>query len=911
MGFNYQPLTLGLFTKGMTDYAVGGPTDSVEKAFNFYLSLDNKMRVRPGSSMESTTLTDACNKLSVGLNQILSPLARFSNEQCYRLVVTSGETRIYYRPNDTTTAFTELLGLNSNSLYPTGSTKSSKAQWNKQYYLAPMSIDWYPQRLWDDNGTLKLATAFIPAFSGVPTGSGSQTDDVAVCLKTTHTVGDRTYTIRSAPLFNRVNSAAGVLSNLYIYIYGPTTHNWDYSNITAEIYRTQLNGTQYYLVYEALLSSYGAPSTGGTGWNAYRLYLASTPSIKARADDSTIVNGVSLYTNDGTVPFSGSVSIALASGALSTYQPYSHYPLMPKHIHVTDNGVMYRGNVVEIRNTDTTLTGIPVTSYQEFAYPARVYQSVPGIPESQPDDFFFELDSDNTAITSYQGIPLLFTAENAYRVEGVIDRYGEGTAYTKRIEQASGTSSDLSVVVTPMGVFWAGQYGFYWSNGYEAYKISEKINETYRTQIGQNNANIEGVYDAANQLILWTDGSAKMYVLHLRFGISPYMVFTTWGGYETEADITQTLEMSHAVSEFGDPIDTNFYATGLAIRNGIVHRADSRGYVFQFDEAKGSDPRVVTSENVSAWSTMPYLWDLRTTHLDFGSRLLQKWTPQITLGVTGIATASDPQTLAILLQTERNVSGTPQLLKEFKSSVADGALFKQNRKMPSPGLRCELRQIYIQTPFTVIASSETYTLATVYNDGVNPKQVLVDHVTIWPDDAPVGKYMSFDYDNYTTQHLVTAWDEINYLLTFGSAGSDFPPAGTGYKWTFFDATDTEYSYSSDTFSNVLETNQGSSWVQLSNDVTADSSLIGSYISFESMDFSTLCDIQSASGDTWTLQEMSDPGDYMPPDGGNGEGWVARKFLKDSRFQLEDLTITWAPMSDGRQDFRGTQTGNNV
>lgn len=790
----YQDLELGFFTRGMTDYHLGAPKEFVQKAFNMFLTFDGRMQERPGSTFEHATITDVCNKTSEGIDQLVEPLYRFSGEQTYKLKGTGSVSKIFYRPNDLVTSHTELTGPAGNHLFPTSYSQFAVAKWEKQIFMAPVSeTRSYPQKIFQNTGgSFKLVSAAMPSFTA-STGSGGPNFDailnIAMCLAYTYTVGSKTFTVRSAPSFSTaiVNGDFSVSppdiedDNVNLLLFVPTGHNWDISSddFKLEYYRCEYLGSKYYLVTSFALNTMTFNGTGtfGTG-GSYGTYRSYTKSNVAYGEDGALRRGQPLYTNDLTEPFGGGVTYQRGSeDPASDYYPLLTQtivtpPLFAKHFHVLETGIAYRGNVQEVNYvppgvTDFTSSG----SWTDYIYQNRVYQSVPAIPDAQQADAFLELDDANTAISSYKSVPLFFTRDNCYRGEGTIDRFGNGVFRAPKIGHASGTSSPLSVVQTPDGVFYAGQFGFYWTNGYDCIKISDSINDTYASLIGQDNTGISGAYDDTNKRVTWSV-SDKVFVLHLRYGVKPDAVFTYWGGYDSTADNSANL-----VTALPTTVTTNFKASNIVMRNGILHRADSRGYVFQFDPTLASDPRVVTSDNVSAWGTSPFLPDLRTSALDYGDRYLRKWTPSVVLKVRGYGVASASAPLGIFMKSDRDIEQAPKSMKQVRATVLHGRLLTQSRKVPSPGLRCDFRQFFIQKAFSVFTDSDL--LGTAQVNATLKTALLTDALTQdWPTDL-LDYYISFANDNYTKNFLITV--RTADTLTFTDAGNVCPANGT-YEW---------------------------------------------------------------------------------------------------------------------------------
>jgi hypothetical protein len=293
-------------------------------------------------------------------------------------------------------------------------------------------------------------------------------------------------------------------------------------------------------------------------------------------------------------------------------------------------------------------------------------------------------------------------------------------------------------------------------------------------------------------------------------------VFTTWGGYDSTCD-----NIAETVTVTGNPhvasIATNFIVSDVAFYNDALHRGSTM-YVFKFDYAKGSDP-----VPGSYTATLGYLWDLRTAQLDFGSRALVKWTPQLTLGVRGISSSgASTVSLNLLLKSDRNLANDPLSIKRFTYTINSQALLKQNRKLPSPGLRCEYRQLQVQAAFPLATQAEYTTASTGITGTIQHYNLPPDTFRVvsstgsWPSGITT-KYISFASDNYEKIYRISGVSFANMFIDTTVAAGDRPPEGTPL-------------------------------------------------------------------------------------------WIIRDYAKDCRFQIEDLSIAWALMGDGRRDFRPSDIG---
>ena len=168
-----------------------------------------------------------------------------------------------------------------------------------------------------------------------------------------------------------------------------------------------------------------------------------TTSFNDNVSDTTAQNGDVIYTADGTVDFDP--------------------PPQTKYVHVVNN-IGYYLNIQD---------GAQV-------YPFRLRQSVPGDPDSCPIDFFVDLEDEGVGMSSVKSIPIAYCKKHIYRIENSFDQFGRGEMIPVRISDTVGCVSHNSIVQAENYVFWAGNDGFYASDGYQFIKLSDLFNDRYK-----------------------------------------------------------------------------------------------------------------------------------------------------------------------------------------------------------------------------------------------------------------------------------------------------------------------------------------------------------------------------------------------------------------------------------------------
>lgn len=715
---NFQPLTIEDFSGGLTDELFGASPNQCAKAENFILTNNGKLRTRFGSELD-VPAPEARAKISGNTRvDALFPSLDPSNALLNKLSL----GKFYY---DDGSAITELKGPQavpesaySASIYPAWSV------WNNHLFmtgaiLKPLKI--YLKGTADAAPSLRLRTAGLPQPGGTITRSGGTPSGAyiyAVCYKRTYRVADRAYIDRGPFNYSASMTGGG----------GCTVSGWtaltngagDHYELTGadaevEIYRTKNGGSVLYLL-------------------------------------ATILNSATQSYTDSTADSGLSVPAYNADGS-----PDRDPPPACQFLHISQLGVGYYGWAQDPDSSSI--------------YPNRVYQSIPNDPDSVPKTFYEDLDSNIRGISSYQGTPIIVCENAVYRLDGVIDQLGNGAMRPRKVASNIGGLNHNGIIQTPEGLFFCGTDGFYWTDGFKIFKISEQLNDTYRAKIlslsASDRAKAHGTYDPITRQVWWaykdpTDSSEldAAFVLHLIFGIKPRSVFTT---------IKATC-------------------ASVLTDNGYVYRGDNNGYTFRHKLELKTDPRVDTGANVSTWGTSTIRYDFRTGYLDFGSVATRKWTPGFIVGLKAEGN------LSIQPAIDRDGNNTPENTKEIKHTgqitwggagvlwgderlwAADNDYVERKVALPSPGIRCTYRQYRLANAYTVIANSDTLATATV---SFAAKIATLDDNSNgnFPSDA-LDYYIHFANDSYIKAFLITG--RTDTVITFTDP-DNVAPNGS-YKW---------------------------------------------------------------------------------------------------------------------------------
>jgi len=221
------------------------------------------------------------------------------------------------------------------------------------------------------------------------------------------------------PLRNDASPVNPIKTENFPTLANGSTDNYDTSVIKIKIFRTAKNGSVFF-------------------------------------EDGSILNGTSTFDDDlhdtlGPDPLSDQPTIYTTGGIVG-----NDAPPKAEHVHVFNN-IGYYGNVTD---KDGVVTK------------ERLLQSIPGDPDSVPETFFDDLDSEITGIGATTDRLVVTTLDSVYRIEGIFNELGQGLIQVDKIFNKSGNISKGSLVSTPSGIFFAGTDGFYLTNGFQVIKIS-------------------------------------------------------------------------------------------------------------------------------------------------------------------------------------------------------------------------------------------------------------------------------------------------------------------------------------------------------------------------------------------------------------------------------------------------------
>ena len=709
-----QQLVVGDFSGGITDYGLDAQPNQSSVIENLVINKNRKLETVPGSDIFSTTypqIPDGAVRIT-GLFKSLDP----------QLYVTSSR-KIWY-PG--VSAWTELVGPSSNPAFSVGTTATfvSTSEWNEHTYAVNSDYA-VPIKIFKGASAPQVRTAGLPRLASAPTctppsGGSSHNYIYAFHYEYTYTVNGVTTFQDMGPITyvtvntnNNIGPSHSVAISTIPTLSNGSTLNYETTVVKVFIYRTINNGVTLYKVGEV---------TNGTA------------TFTDNVTDATIVNNLLLYTN----------------GDVLENDP----PPQCKYVHVV-NGVAYYANI----------------KVGSEIYNNQIRQSIPGDPDSCPEDLTIDLLDEIVGISSYNDNPIVFSKKRVYRLNGQYDDLGQGQVIYEDITKTVGCMSHNSIVQTRYGVFWAGDDGFYWTDGFQFKKISDTFNDRYKDLVSSatRRSRIYGAYDTVDNKIHWacTSGSGStdndcFFTLDLRWGISESSTFTTRVG------------------------DTSFAPTAIIYYGTDLLRADRRGYLFKHNSNYTTDPKINTLAPYSQWTKQAIIPLYRSTIFNFGLPMVRKWVPKILLSMQNVTDVS------VQISSINDDSSASEDLLEIRyrdnvlwgnpNVVWGGAtpawsffnLIEQMRRFPAGGLRCSFKQIEVTQAFTAIYNSDVY--------GVGDVDSSLKRVTLsggWPNDI-VDYFIAFETDGYVKEYEITQLNSSTVLTYLDPSSTQ--PTGTGVKW---------------------------------------------------------------------------------------------------------------------------------
>jgi hypothetical protein len=714
-----QPLEVSDFSLGITDYYLDGDQRSAKTMDNLFITPNNKPKTRWGCTYYQDQLPTGTARVPK-LSQLDGVLLAFQGKKIYR-------------PNSTTWA--EVQGPGGGALLQAGDGNSVivDSPWQSHLFFTSDGLG-SAQKVYVSSGTYKAVNAGMPdipaGVSTTPETAGPGTSYLYACYYfREYTVGSLTYedhgpvyymTAATTPLNPIGGSPNRVTVTLPAAI--AAVENYDTTNMKIKIYRTTNGGTVYKYVGQV---DYGVTS-----------YTDST------ADASL---GAQLYTTGGVAS--------------------NDTPPKAKYVHVV-NGYGYWAHIKDGSETDPTL----------------IRQSKSNDPDSVPTSFYVNAEKPVRGLSSIYDRPMVLCDQFIYRIDNFFGDDGSGGMILRKIDDKAGCVSAQSIVQTHVGLFWAGEQGFYWSDGYRVACVSEHLNISYKDIVGSDDRKkkISGTFDPANQRVTWgicgadDEGSGEPYrcwVLDLKKPFLP----------------TQERKGGCFTSLSGS--DTSFRPTQVMHMGNYMYRGDTRGFVLKHGSEYATDLKIVAAVAPSSWAELTIVHTYESPFLDFGTKFVRKWIPRVLISAGNTTNLS----LAISSSNDNDrVTGDLKPIR-YRGNITWGddlpvwgdetaiwnktGLVEEWRRFPAGGLRCNYKQITLTNASVRVVNSDLLGTATV---NISTKTATLGGSYEWLTDM-VDYYISFEDDDYDTEFLITA--RTSTTVTYSDATNVGPPSTGVYKWS--------------------------------------------------------------------------------------------------------------------------------
>jgi len=828
------------FSGGLVDEYMGAPANKWQVGDNGVITQDKKFQNRPGSLLEGFGATGRV-AASGGSRRIglMVPFAGYN----FRQVVST----LQFGDGAATQ---ELLGPGGDSAFEPvldDEVAFCFSKWNNHTFITHDALNQRPIKIYENANTLFLRTAGLPKPSGAPVfngevGSGSSFL-YAFVYKYTYVVDGVTFVDRSAPLYaTRVAATpATSITVTALALTNGTGDNYDTATIKIEAYRTNNNGTVFYYAGEILNNS----PTITVAWAATNTQLYTTGGV-AENDEPPVAKFVHMTTNFG-----------------------------------------YYANFIDI-NGGEHLKNVMVQSKQ-------------GDPDSVPAQFFVELEEEIVGVSSVRSIPVVFTRNGIYRIDGFFDLLGRGGMNPIKISDDIGGIGQLSLVQTLDWLYFAASDGFYRTNGYDIEKLSDNainsFNAQYKTFLGSalKEKRICGINHTEEERVLWAvekvtaegDGDNNCIMcFDMRNG-----VFTSWSsGY---AD-----DVHH------EGLADNFRPTAFSVMNQTLYRADLLGYAFSHSTGTLTDPRIdIAESDPTLWDRNPIIYDLRMAAIDFGLPGVRKWVESLiikgksvvdfnvanpTAFNTTLQISSDNDSkqefsdLAEIFNRNQLTWGDPDvaygnpLLWQSRFGIYDVKRFFNS----AGGLRCSFKQLRFTNLFANIANSDLRGVASISGSTVTMPQITMSVNTV-------------NGSNVVT--IVSTSSPVTVGMGILGAGGLSIPSG----------------------SLITEIISPTS-IRISNNATANSTPIAAtaarlfplavnnyWMTFASDNYVSEFVIVSRGGTV--------PGSQVTVSGSPNPNptnkWVMKGFFKGDGICLLGYTINFVPLTDTQAPYRGKTGGN--
>lgn len=615
-----------------------------------------------------------------------------------------------------------------------------------QYYSGASSLDALPANMGDFiyafvfKNTYKTVDGveFVEYSNPTQVGASSFPVNYPIGYTGTSTVTTTTVALPGG-ISSSVTTQYGTVITGIPAVANTSKTNYELSKIEVQIYRTINTGTTFYLL--------------ATLPNGTTTYTDVTNDTLSNAGEKPLNTRETLYTTGGVVGFDP--------------------PPRARFIHILQNTAIYGA----------------IYDGEEY-FPNRLLQSIPGTPAATNLTFYDDLEEAVTGLASSGGNFIAFSLTKTYRLAGGYNELGQGNLSHERISDNVGCISESSIVQTDTGVFYAGNDGFYFTDGYSVKKISAQIDKTYQkyTQTQNQRDRIQGTYDRQFRRVYWTMQAnptgadcGQLFVLHTGYSNeSSNGVFTSWNN------------------------GVNFMPSSVTYFKNQLVRGDYRGVVYYHSSYSKTDPAIPEDLTVeaTAWNTVHLPYKYKSPALDFNTTFKGQWATRLHVAGRNVGNA------AIQVSTVREIDneaardfspifykqniiwgdanvtwGDPDVIWEYDKTLDEW------RRFPTKSLRSQFRQVEIKPGYVVTNKYDDYpdqSFASTISQAAFVASVAIltpagfTSIT-WPLNI-VGQTIAFDIDDYTTEYTITAITNSNTRLTLADPTNGLASLPTSMKW---------------------------------------------------------------------------------------------------------------------------------
>lgn len=529
-----------------------------------------------------------------------------------------------------------------------------------------------------------------------------------------------TYIVESAPILtDPINSEETMAVGFTMLMYGETNVfviNEIITPVAMVLEADPLvndSDTNYSLATE--LNSYRTIGDGTTYFKinllpATPLFIPIFPITIALLGSYDLV--ADRFSINGNIPLNDSEDTLYTNGGISA----SNQPPKCKYTWTANDFVYYGG----VYDGDTFLSN-------------RALQSVQLAGDWVPSQNSVDFASPVVGGGSARNVNICLTETGVFRLEGSFGKDGSGSIVKQQISNQIGGISGSSVVVTEIGLFFAGTNGFYYTDGYQCIRISQELVTTFKnaTKLPSQQRALKGVYDRANRRIFWTVRSSStvldndiILAYDLNFGVTPSGVYTTLFG---------------AVGSWNP--------SALGFLENTLFLGDTDGYLYFSNADTKTDPLKDLATAPNTWETTYIPWEWRSTMMDFGGTAMRKFFSRIH------HVGKNRGDVAIQYYITADNLVTQDLAPmRFIDNGGLGAV-DQWRRVGGKKLRADLYQVGCKNGRFTVYNSDTYGGTPVFVSHIGAITTITMLASLIPLDS-VGMSICFASNYYATEFVI-------------------------------------------------------------------------------------------------------------------------------------------------------------